>query len=102
MITYGVEPEKLLPDSIILNKSFPDSFSIKYFGNMEILKNGRYTFRVKSHDGFRLFIDQKLVLDCWREGYSDARVKMKFKKKEVHLLQLEYFNSSGDPILILQ
>ena len=42
-----------------------DHFSARYTGVVRPVKAGLYTFAVKSDDGVRLFVDDKLVIDNW-------------------------------------
>ena len=83
--------------NISLNEfdEFDNAFAIVFFGEINIHKKDLYTFYLRSNDGSRLSIDDKLVIDFdGLHGASLKSGKVKLKKGR-HLIKLEYFQAGG-------
>jgi len=75
---------------------------IVFRAELEIPRNGRYTFHLKSDDGSRLLIDDKEVVNV--DGIHPATLRSKAIRLDegVHSLRLEYFDKSGEAVLELK
>jgi hypothetical protein len=56
---------------------------------------GRYRFHLTVDDGARLWIDDQLVMNRWREGFSDEVTTDYVLEPGIHELQLEYYDQAG-------
>jgi hypothetical protein len=81
------------PDSV--SSSIPgDNFSAKWSRTVEFTP-GPYRFILEVTDGARLFIDEQVVIDAWREGeLRTFRVERNLSVGP-HRLRLDYFDRSG-------
>jgi hypothetical protein len=85
---WGVgSPDPLVP---------ADYFSIRWTGWLKAPKPGKYTLLLQVDDGARLWLDGRLVIDCWRwspGNYSTAEVDLTDRPHEI---RIEYFELQGD------
>lgn len=75
-----------------------DRFSARWQGYFEF-EDGTYEFKVNSDDGFRLFIDDELILDKWY-GQSAYIGHSASKKLSVgkHKIVMEYYEEAGGAV----
>ncbi|MBI3802256.1 MAG: hypothetical protein HY282_00650 [Nitrospirae bacterium] len=80
----------------------PDTFSVRWTGQIQIDTDDTYVFNVVTTDGVRLWIDGAILIDQWKE--TDGLVSL---EKGValtagsHNLKLEYFENTGTASLQL-
>ena len=73
-----------------------DHFSARYTGVVRPAKAGLYTFAVKSDDGARLFVDDKLVIDNWHDqGPTLRSVALPLAAGQEHAVKMEYYENGG-------
>ncbi|MCK5879096.1 MAG: hypothetical protein KAH24_04920, partial [Holophagae bacterium] len=66
-------------------------FAIRYTGSFHVMEEGKYRFKLRSDDGSRLYIDNRLVVD--NDGAHPARTKDgRIRLSEGnHNIRVEYF-----------
>jgi len=66
-------------------------FAIRYTGSFHVMEDGKYRFQLRSDDGSRLYIDNRLVVD--NDGAHPARTKSgRIRLSEGnHNIRVEYF-----------
>ncbi|MCX6017798.1 MAG: PA14 domain-containing protein [Chloroflexi bacterium] len=69
-----------------------DGFSARWMRPVE-LQMGTYRIRTRADDGVRVYIDDKLVLDEWRDGPVRER-SVDVALGGAHLLRVEYYERS--------
>jgi hypothetical protein len=79
-----------------------DHFSARWTGRLLIRDSGVYEFFLTSDDGSRLFIDEQLVVDNWGLHATAAQQASTPLESGIHLLRVEYFETSGDANLKLE
>ena len=78
----------------------PDNFSVRwtreiYFGR------GTYHFTVTSDDGFRLFVDNRMVLDKWfDQGLTTYTIDVPLSAGN-HTVKMEYYQATGEAVASL-
>lgn len=73
----------------------PDRFSIRWEGDIETLNAGTYTFHVRSDDGARLFVDNRLLMDNWRpQAARDNSVSIELEAGRRYPIRLDYFDGA--------
>ncbi len=80
-----------------------ESFSVRWFGQVEAEYSETYTFRTVSDDGVRLWVDGKLLIDDWT--VHSARVEsgtIDLQAGRRYDIRLEYFDASNSAQLRLQ
>jgi len=69
-----------------------DNFSVRWEGSLKIDKDDIYTFYIKSDEGTRLFIDNKLIINTWKEKKRPMTSSGKIRlNKGFHHIKLEYY-----------
>ncbi len=76
-----------------------DWYSVRWTGTITAPKRGVVLHRigVEGNDGYRLFIDDRLVIDNWRKrSYGVRFADVSFAPGSMHDIKLEYFESTGN------
>ncbi|MDP4176409.1 MAG: glycoside hydrolase family 3 C-terminal domain-containing protein [Bacteroidota bacterium] len=78
-------------------KDFPrDTFSVRWTGVLQVPKSGNYELQVSSDDGQRLYVDDKLVINDWKDhGFEDKTVKLELKAEKLYKLRYEFYENAG-------
>jgi beta-glucosidase len=73
-----------------------DFFSAKWTGKIKAPATGLYKIGLDGNDGYRLYLDGKLLIDNWKnQSYSTTLVDFKFEKDKEYDIKVEFFESSG-------
>ena len=73
----------------------PDRFSVRWEGDIETLNAGNYTFHVRSDDGARLFVDDRLLIDSWRpQPETENSVSIELEAGRRYPIRLDYFDGA--------
>lgn len=77
--------------------NIPDCFSIRWQGSILSNEEGWYTFYVTADDGARLWVDDHLLIDEWRDqGTTTFSGAIKLPWATSHAVKLEYYEQNGD------
>ncbi|QQS39036.1 hypothetical protein IPM62_00240 [Candidatus Woesebacteria bacterium] len=71
------------------------SYSIRWTGQLETRNRGNYRFRLNSNDGSRLTIDDKIVINKWKDGKSQAQGNILLDKNTRYNIVVEYYKVAG-------
>jgi beta-glucosidase len=72
------------------------NFSARYTSNFTARADGEITLEVEADDGYKFFINDKMIFDAWQRNRWGARTyKLKTKKDSVYNLVLEYWQGEG-------
>ncbi len=78
------------------------NFSVRWTGTLTAPVTGRYTLALTGDDGYRLFLDGKMLVDHWFEGGASTQsVEASLEAGRVYSLRIEYFQAGGDASLRL-
>ncbi|WP_288243177.1 glycoside hydrolase family 3 N-terminal domain-containing protein [uncultured Chryseobacterium sp.] len=84
---YSPNPEKLQPDN----------YSIRWTGKLEAPKSGKYQLGLRGNDGFRLYLNDKLLIDNWEKlSYSTKTVEVDFTKGQKYDIVVEFHENRGE------
>ncbi len=77
----------------------PDSFSVRWQGQIEAVYSQTYTFSTSSDDGMRVWVDNLLVVDNWYDSAANSNrtsglINLAAGKK--YDISVEYFESRGN------
>ena len=76
-----------------------DNFSARWTGFLTAHETGNYEIGVTSDDGFRLYINDKLLMDDWTAHVPRKHVKtISLKRGEPIKIRFEYFELGGEAI----
>lgn len=73
-----------------------DEFSVRWTGYLKVPKSGSYTLDVSADDGTRLYIDDKLVIDDWKDHAVITNSFTTYLEAErLYKIRLEYYENQG-------
>jgi len=79
-----------------------DDFSARWNGTLEAPEDGEYEIGVEGDDGYRLYLDDAVVLERWENGGKRLASKRMALRKGQHVkVKLEYFQATSDRSLRL-
>lgn len=85
-------PQKVIP---------ADRFSARYT-KIDSFDTGTYVFTAKADDGIRVWVDDTLLIDSWKESSSNLLIKEDiYLESGDHKIVVEYYENRGDAILDL-
>ena len=74
-----------------------DWYSVRWTGSITVPPGGARRFGVEANDGYRLYLDGKLLIDDWeKRSYSSRLATVALKPGSRHDVRLEYFESTGN------
>ena len=74
-----------------------DQYSIRWTGEIHAPKSGVYEVGLKGNDGFRLYIEDELLIDNWEKlSYSTKTRKVNFTAGEKKKIKIEFKESRGN------
>lgn len=74
-----------------------DQFSVRWTGAYQADKDGTIQFQLAGDDGYRLFVNDKLITGDWgNHSYSTRTAFMDVKAGEIYKLRIEYFDNVGE------
>lgn len=79
-----------------------DFYSARWTGKIHAPKSGTYKIGIDGNDGFRLYLNNKLVIDNWRkQTYSTILADYYFVKDKEYDIKIEFFEPVGNAHLKL-
>jgi beta-glucosidase len=74
-----------------------DWYSVRWTGTITAPAAGVRQLGVEGNDGYRLYVDDTLVIDDWRkQSYGTRLATVHFAPGSAHAIRLEYFESTGN------
>lgn len=74
-----------------------DFFSVRWMGSIRSPKTGRFKIGIDGNDGYKLFLNDSLLIDTWnKQSYSTTLADFYFEKGKEYSLKIEYKESSGN------
>ncbi|WP_294294425.1 glycoside hydrolase family 3 N-terminal domain-containing protein [uncultured Chryseobacterium sp.] len=84
---YSPDPEKLQPDN----------YSVRWTGKLLAPESGKYQLGLRGNDGFRLYLNRKLLIDNWEKlSYSTKTVDLDFVKGQSYDITVEFHENRGE------
>jgi len=84
---YSPNPEKLQPDN----------YSVRWTGKLETPNSGKYQLGLRGNDGFRLYLNGKLMIENWEKlSYSTKTVDIDFVKGQKFDIVIEFHENRGE------
>jgi beta-glucosidase len=76
------------------------NFSARWTGVVRPAKSANYKFAVRGDDGYRLWIDDKLVINYWSDHPAiEKNIELPLIAGKEYQIKLEYYQSGGDASL---
>ena len=74
-----------------------DWYSVRWTGSITVPASGARRIGVEANDGYRLYLDGKLLIDDWEKRSYGARLaNVALEPGSRHAIRLEYFESTGN------
>jgi len=74
-----------------------DHFSVRWTGELTAPASGEFEIGIEGNDGFRLYLNDELIIDVWsKQSYRKELVKYNFKKGKKYKVRVEFFESLGE------
>ena len=74
-----------------------DWYSVRWTGRITIPSSGVKRLGVEANDGYRLYLDGKILIDDWQKrSYGSRLANVKLAPGSSHDVRLEYFESTGN------
>ena len=74
-----------------------DRYSVRWTGSITVPASGARRIGVEANDGYRLYLDGKLLIDDWEKRSYGARLaNVALHPGSTHAIRLEYFESTGN------
>jgi beta-glucosidase len=81
------------PDEKIKN----DFFSARFEGQIKPTKTGNYKIGLDGNDGFRLYLDGKLLIDNWtKQTYSTRLTDFYFEANKTYNIKVEFYEPTAN------
>ena len=75
---------------------------MKWTGKLKAPATGKFKLGVEGNDGYRVYIDNKLVLDNWiKQTFQTKVIDFDFEKDKEYDFRMEYFEPTGNARLKL-
>ncbi|MFH0991174.1 MAG: glycoside hydrolase family 3 C-terminal domain-containing protein [bacterium] len=82
------------PDPEKLNYDF---YSVRWQGKLKAPVTGNFKIGIDGNDGYRLYLDDKLLIDNWKKVSRQTIVAdVQFEKGKEYKLRIEYFEPTGN------
>lgn len=74
-----------------------DFYSVRWTGLLKAPNTGKLKIGLDGNDGFRLYIDDNLVIDNWqKQTYSTELADYYFEKNKLYKIRVEFFEPNGN------
>lgn len=79
-----------------------DFYSVRWKGKLIAPETGKYKIGLEGNDGYRLFINDELIIDNWKkQSYRQSIVDYSFKKGISYDIKIEFFETRGNATIKL-
>jgi beta-glucosidase len=73
-----------------------DYYSVRWTGKLKSPAVGKFRIGVEGNDGYRLYLDNKLIIDNWKsQTFTTRLVDFNFEKDKEYDIKIEFFESQG-------
>lgn len=74
-----------------------DHYSARWTGELTAPKSGEFQIGLEGNDGFRLYLNDKLLIDRWnKQSYHTDLVPYQFTKGEKYAIRIEFHETQGE------
>jgi beta-glucosidase len=79
-----------------------DFYSVRWMGKIKAPKTGYFKIGIDGNDGYRLYIDNKLLIDNWKKLSKQTIVKdFAFEMDKEYDIRIEYYEPTGNAFFSL-
>ncbi len=74
-----------------------DHYSVRWTGELIAPESGEFQIGLEGNDGFRLYLDDQVLIDRWnKQSYHKDLVNYSFKKGQKYALRVEFHETQGE------
>lgn len=74
-----------------------DHYSARWTGELTAPKSGEFQIGLEGNDGFRLYLNDQLLIDRWnKQSYHTDLVQYQFTKGEKYAIRVEFHETQGE------
>ncbi len=74
-----------------------DDYSVRWEGNIKVPQNADLNIGLEGNDGYRLYLDNKLLIDHWdKRSFGLKTVPFHFEKNKPYAIKIEFFEPKGN------
>src|SRR5687767_12585765 len=75
----------------------PDTFAVRWTGQVQAKSTGLYTFYTTTDDGVRLWVNNQLLIDRWRnQAATEYRESISLVSGQRYDIKIEYYENTGN------
>lgn len=79
-----------------------DFYSVRWTGELIASNTGEFLIGLEGNDGFRLYINNKLLIDQWqKQGYHITTVPYRLEQGKSYSIKVEYYEPKGNATIKL-
>jgi len=79
-----------------------DFYSVRWTGKLISPATGKYKIGLEGNDGYRLYINHKLIIDNWKkQTYQTSVADYSFEKGKNYDIRIEFFEANGNATIKL-
>lgn len=79
-----------------------DFYSVRWTGKLMAPATGKYKIGLEGNDGYRLYINNKLIIDNWKkQTYQTSVADYSFEKGKSYDIRVEFFEANGNATIKL-
>lgn len=73
-----------------------DFYSVRWSGKIKSPTAGKYRIGIEGNDGYRLYLNNKLLIDNWKsQTFTTRLADVEFEKDKSYDIRIEFFESQG-------
>lgn len=77
-----------------------DHYSVRWTGKLTSAETGKFKIGLEGNDGYKLYINNKLIVDKWlKGGYHASLVDQEFVKGESYDVKIEFRETQGNALI---
>ncbi|WP_282148371.1 glycoside hydrolase family 3 protein [Algibacter lectus] len=74
-----------------------DWFSVRWTGKLKAPKTGVFNIGIEGNDGYRMYLDGKLIIDNWqKQSYNSILKPFSFEEGKTYDIKIEFFEAAGN------
>ena len=74
-----------------------DHYSVRWTGKLLASQTGNFKIGIEGDDGYRLYLDDELILDNWtKQGFRKITASYAFEKDKSYDIKVEFYETAGN------
>ena len=74
-----------------------DFYSVRWTGKLTAPATGKFKIGIEGNDGFRLYLNGKLIVDNWKsQTFTTRLTDYQFEKNKIYDIRVEFFEPQGN------